>query len=179
MGLIPESGRSHGGGNTFQYSCQGNSIDGEAWQATVHGIAKSWTQLSMHTHTTSCYIVDIYPFHCSLEVCFSKMIAWYSFCENILNYQMFLKYIFKQPQNISVFNKNVLRLSLLNILFILHFSIVNKATVNMLYMNHSLYLISLKLLFQRAFKVIYKIDKNLVFLKSISHATMILVVEKQ
>ena len=91
---------------------------------------------------------------------------------------MFLKCIFKQPHNISVFNKNVLWLSLLNILFILHFSIINKATVNILYMNYNLYLIPLKLLFQRTFKVIYKIDKNLVFLKSISHTTMILVVEK-
>ena len=25
--------------------------DREAWPAAVHGVAKSWTQLSMHTHT--------------------------------------------------------------------------------------------------------------------------------
>ena len=30
-------------GNPLQYSCLENSIDREAWQATVHGIAKSWT----------------------------------------------------------------------------------------------------------------------------------------
>ena len=29
--------------NGVQYSCQENSLDGGAWQATVHGIAKSWT----------------------------------------------------------------------------------------------------------------------------------------
>ena len=86
--------------------------------------------------------------------------------------------MFLNSHIISVFNKNVLWFSLLNILFILHFCIIKKATVNILYVNHNLYLISLKLLFQRAFKVIYKIDKHLVFLKSISHATMILVVEK-
>ena len=41
-GSIPESGRSPGGGNSnpFQYSCLGNPIDREAWQATVHDVAK-------------------------------------------------------------------------------------------------------------------------------------------
>ena len=45
---IPVSGRSpgEGNGNPLQYSCLGNSVDGRAWQATVHGVAKSWTQLS-------------------------------------------------------------------------------------------------------------------------------------
>ena len=42
-GLIPGSGRSPRGGhgNPLQYSCLENSVDGGAWQATVHGIAKS------------------------------------------------------------------------------------------------------------------------------------------
>ena len=37
-----------GGGNDdlLQYSCLENRIDREAWQATVHGLAKSWTWLS-------------------------------------------------------------------------------------------------------------------------------------
>ena len=26
-------------------------MDRGAWQATVHGVTKSWTQLSVHTHT--------------------------------------------------------------------------------------------------------------------------------
>ena len=30
----------------LQYSCLDNPMDGEAWQATVHGVAKSWTRLS-------------------------------------------------------------------------------------------------------------------------------------
>ena len=48
MGLIPGSGRAPGGGNgnPLQYSCLGNPMDRGAWQATVHGIAKSRTQLS-------------------------------------------------------------------------------------------------------------------------------------
>ena len=47
-GLIPGSGRSPGeqNGNTLQYSCLENSMDRGAWEATVHGVANSWTQLS-------------------------------------------------------------------------------------------------------------------------------------
>ena len=44
-GLIPGSGRSPGevNGNPFQYSHPGNLMDRGGWQATVHGVAKSWT----------------------------------------------------------------------------------------------------------------------------------------
>ena len=47
-GLIPGLGRSSGEGNGYpsQDSCLENPMDREAWQATVHGIAKTWTQLS-------------------------------------------------------------------------------------------------------------------------------------
>jgi len=47
-GLIPGSGRSPGGGNgnSLQYSCLENSMDRGAWKATVHGVAKSQTQLN-------------------------------------------------------------------------------------------------------------------------------------
>ena len=46
-GLIPRSGRSPGGGhdNPVQYSCLENPMDREAWQATVHRVTKSQTQL--------------------------------------------------------------------------------------------------------------------------------------
>ena len=49
---IPGSGRSPGerNGNPLQYSCLDNPMDRGAWQATVHGVAKSWTQLSDFTH---------------------------------------------------------------------------------------------------------------------------------
>ena len=45
---IPGLGRSpgEGNGNPLQYSCLENPVDGEAWSATVHGVAKSQTQLS-------------------------------------------------------------------------------------------------------------------------------------
>ena len=45
LGSIPGSGRSpgEGNGNPLQYSCLENSMDGGAWWATVHGVAKSRT----------------------------------------------------------------------------------------------------------------------------------------
>ena len=44
-GTFPGSGRSpgEGNGNPLQYSSLENSMDRGAWQATVHGVAKSWT----------------------------------------------------------------------------------------------------------------------------------------
>ena len=44
-GSIPGLGRSpgEGNGNPFQYPCLENPMDGEAWQVTVHGVAKSRT----------------------------------------------------------------------------------------------------------------------------------------
>ena len=47
-GSIPGLERSpgEGNGNPLQYSCLGNPMDRGAWQTTVHGVAKSWTQLS-------------------------------------------------------------------------------------------------------------------------------------
>ena len=61
--LIPELGRSPGGGNgkLLQYSCQGARISERremgrgAWRATVYGVAKSWIWLSdwAHTHLTA------------------------------------------------------------------------------------------------------------------------------
>ena len=73
LGSIPGSGRSpgEGNGNPLQYSCLENPEDGGTWQATVHGVAKSRTQLSDFTihpakpfmsSPVSCYetLKDIY-----------------------------------------------------------------------------------------------------------------------
>ena len=53
-GSVPGSGRSpgEGNGNPLQYSCLENPMDRGAWQATVHGVTKSWTRLRTHTY---CY----------------------------------------------------------------------------------------------------------------------------
>ena len=62
LGSIPGSGRSPGNGNgtPLQYSCLENPMDGGAWWATVHGLAKSRTQLSDFTslkHIKSIFLV--------------------------------------------------------------------------------------------------------------------------
>ena len=51
LGSIPESERSpgEGNGNPLQYSCLENPMDGGAWEAAVHGVTESWTQLSDFT----------------------------------------------------------------------------------------------------------------------------------
>ena len=51
--LIPGLGRSPGvgNGNLLWYSCLGNAMDRASWQATVHGITTSWTELRTHAHT--------------------------------------------------------------------------------------------------------------------------------
>ena len=40
-----------GNGTPLQYSCLENPMDGGAWWAVVHGVAKSWTRLSNFTFT--------------------------------------------------------------------------------------------------------------------------------
>ena len=59
-----------GSGNPLQYSCLEYPMDGGAWRAAVHGIAKSQTQLSNFT----------FPFHFhALEkeiVTHSSVLAW-------------------------------------------------------------------------------------------------------
>ena len=53
-----ERSPGEGNGNPFQYSCLENFMDRGAWQATVHGVARSQTRLRdyyfhthIHTHT--------------------------------------------------------------------------------------------------------------------------------
>ena len=48
LGSIPGSGRStgEGNGNPLKHSCLENPMDRGAWWAVVHGVAKSWAQLS-------------------------------------------------------------------------------------------------------------------------------------
>ena len=55
VGSMPGLERSPGvwNGNLFQYSCLKISMARGGWQATVHGVTKSWTWFSdcAHTHT--------------------------------------------------------------------------------------------------------------------------------
>ena len=60
LGSIPGSGRSPGEGNAnpLQYFCLENTRDREAWQTTVHGIAKSRTRLSDFTFTLASLVAQ-------------------------------------------------------------------------------------------------------------------------
>ena len=66
-GLIPGSGRSHGGGNgnPLQYSCLESPTDRGAWWATVHEVAESQTRLLItYTYTeeneeSRCILLEI------------------------------------------------------------------------------------------------------------------------
>ena len=55
MGLVSGSGRSTGGRNDspFQNACLKNSMERGVWQATIHGVEESQTQLSTHAHVSS------------------------------------------------------------------------------------------------------------------------------
>ena len=52
-GSIPGLGRSSGlgNGNSLHSPCVGNPVEGGAWRATVHKVAKNRTRLSTHTCT--------------------------------------------------------------------------------------------------------------------------------
>ena len=56
-GSVPGLGRTpgRGNGNPLQYSCLENPMDRGAWPATVHGVAKSQTQLKrLSKHSRTC-----------------------------------------------------------------------------------------------------------------------------
>ena len=56
MDSVPGLERSTGEGNGYplQYSCLGDSMDREAWQATsVRGVAKSWARRATNPHTNT------------------------------------------------------------------------------------------------------------------------------
>ena len=62
-GSIPGSGRSpgEGNGNPLQYSYLENPMDRGAWQATVHGVTKSQTQLKrLGTYSTIKSTVNVF-----------------------------------------------------------------------------------------------------------------------
>ena len=68
--LIQPSAGGEGTGNPLQYSCLENPMDGGAWWAAVHGVAKSRTRLSDFTF--------IFHFH-ALEkelTTHSSVLAW-------------------------------------------------------------------------------------------------------
>ena len=66
-----------GNGTPLQYSCLENPMDGRAWWAVVHRVAKSRTRLSFHFHTTELFTFTSH-FH-ALEkemATHSSVLAW-------------------------------------------------------------------------------------------------------
>ena len=56
-----------GNGNPFQYSCLENPMDGGAWWAAVHGVAKSQERLSDFTFTFHFHALEKeMATHCSI-----------------------------------------------------------------------------------------------------------------
>ena len=82
-GSIPGSERSLGGriGNPLQYSCLKNPMDRGVWRATVHGVAKSQTQLSeLATHTYIALLGRedvIRAWFCLVIVAFTVIYLWF------------------------------------------------------------------------------------------------------
>ena len=68
LGSIPGSGRfpEEGNSSPLQYSCLENPMDGGAWLATVHGVAKSRIQLSNFTIFLSFFTDLLYVSFCLL-----------------------------------------------------------------------------------------------------------------
>ena len=60
-----EDGIGEGNGNPLQYSRLEGPMDGGAWWATVHGVAKSWTWLSDFTFTFMLWRRKWQPTQCS------------------------------------------------------------------------------------------------------------------
>ena len=75
-GSTPGSGRSPGEGNGYplQHSCLENSIDRKALQTTVHGVTKSWTQLSNFHFLQSPY--KPVPVHCLYLMSWKGWMNW-------------------------------------------------------------------------------------------------------
>ena len=49
--MTPRQQSGEGNGTPLQFSCLETPMDGGAWQAAVHGVAKSWRRLSVFTFT--------------------------------------------------------------------------------------------------------------------------------
>ena len=83
---------------TFQYSCLGNSTDSRAWQATVHGVIKSQTQLSDFQFKFMCIYKYIYIFvfcFCIFSpVCIQPLSIYISISQKLMHHQAEVHFIY-------------------------------------------------------------------------------------
>ena len=69
--LGPRRSPGEGNGNPLQYSCLENPMHKGAWQASVHGVTKSWTRLSNFTfHFQSSLLISM--------ICIRNKLSWTS-----------------------------------------------------------------------------------------------------
>ena len=63
LSSIPGSGRSpgEGNGNSLQYSCLENPMDGGVWWATVHGVARRVLEKTLESPLDCKEIKPVYP----------------------------------------------------------------------------------------------------------------------
>ena len=96
-GSIPGPGRSPGEGNDnpLQYPCMENSMAREAWQAIVHGVAKSQTRLNITNTQIGQYSSD--------DLC-RKSLRWDYRAEGCSEH---LSLEFKHPDLIKVQDRNL------------------------------------------------------------------------
>ena len=94
-----EDSPGEGNGNPLQYSCLENPMDGGAWWATVHGVAKSQTRLSDFTSLHFPSYNTGFPF---VSVC--VLLAWPHWFWRLLDF--FLS-VFCPRSGISHFSKEL------------------------------------------------------------------------
>ena len=83
--LIPGLGRSPEEGNVsqLQHSCLGNPMDGGGWRATVHGVTKSWTWLSLNTSAHIHIHRYIFPLSWLKKASWFLERHWIYFCNQV------------------------------------------------------------------------------------------------
>ena len=81
LGSIPglEKSPGEGNGSPLQYSCLENPMDGGAWWATVHGVAKSQTRLRDFTFTFMFYLKVVKRVNHKCSYCRGKHFFFYFF----------------------------------------------------------------------------------------------------
>ena len=84
-------------GSPLQYSCLENSTDWEAWQAIVHGVAKSRTWLSDYTH--------VHKIACSLLCLFSYTLHYImTFFRVVVFRRMLVTFITAQDPTVNTYH---------------------------------------------------------------------------